>query len=430
MYLPVCLLGATLALANPTQSLASGPDLTWEQLPAHLEAAEAAGFSGAALVIRDGEVVLDRGYGLADREHEIPCTPDTIFAIGSTPIDFTRAAILLLAQEGKLTLDEKLPAFFGERVPADKRQITITHLMSGASGLQDFLGLPTDRDPDHFWIDRAEAVRRILGQELLFEPGTGNEHSHAAWGLLAAIVELRSGKSYPDFTKQRLFGPAGMASTEFFGVELPDERVAVGYGFRTTGEVNKPPHWGPTSWLVMGSGGMVSTTRDMDRWFRALRAGKILSPEFLARYWSPPGAVLDGGDMWGFEILYTEGPDTYMFVVSNSVGPDTMDAFAGVAEPIAELCLTEARPPFTLGLELEFQPPQSLVVASVTPGGPAAAAGIRAGDVIVGADGSSIWPDPMAALGPALNGGATLLLELRRGEEHLTIELEPARRSE
>lgn len=83
---------------------------------------------------------------------------DTILAIGSTPIDFTKAGILLLAERGKLSLDDPITKYF-DKVPDEKKAITLKHLMTGRSGLQDFHDVPEDRDPDHGWIDRAEAVK-------------------------------------------------------------------------------------------------------------------------------------------------------------------------------------------------------------------------------------------------------------------------------
>ncbi|MGD8375236.1 MAG: serine hydrolase domain-containing protein, partial [Acidobacteriota bacterium] len=250
-FLQIAFIGA----AEP----ASQEPLTWENLEARLEEEAEAGFSGAVVVVRDGKTVLDRGYGLANREKRIPNRPDTIFAIGSTPIDFTKAGILLLAQQGKLGLDDPITKYFPD-VPQDKRGITLRQLMTGRSGLRNFHGRPSDPNPDHTWIDRDEAMRRIFEGELLFPPGEGRRHSHSAWGVLAAVIEIVSGQSYPEFTEEHLFGPAGMVDTGFFGEPYPEDRMAVGYGDDTSGEINAPPYWGPTSWLVMGSGGQVSTT--------------------------------------------------------------------------------------------------------------------------------------------------------------------------
>ena len=274
------------------------------------------------LVLRDGEVVLREGFGLADRENGVPNKADTIFAVGSTPIDFTKVAVLLLIERGELSWDAPLSRFF-EQVPEDKAGITVEQLMTGASGFADFFDVPEDGNPDHTFITRDELVRRMFASELLFTPGEGREHSHGAFGLLAAVVEIVSGQTYQAYTRTHIFEPAGMADTTFFGEPLPEGRFAVGYGLLTNGEINAPPYWGETSWLVMGSGGMVSTLDDLLAFQQALRAQEILSADSLARYWSPPGAVSSNGDGFGFELLFTEDPGQQVFLVSNSTTPRT-----------------------------------------------------------------------------------------------------------
>lgn len=172
------------ANAQTETQVTNAESLTWENLESQLdEWAASNDFDGAILVTRNGEITLKKGWGKSNREKDFSNGPDTIFAIGSCPVDFTHAGVLLLQDQGKLDLNDPITRFF-ENVPEDKKAITIRHLMTGASGLPDFHDIPTDENPDHSWIDREEAVRRILGQKLLFEPGKGNEHSHSAWGLL------------------------------------------------------------------------------------------------------------------------------------------------------------------------------------------------------------------------------------------------------
>lgn len=418
---------ALLALPTLAPDAQDPAPLTWDNLEERMAAEESAGFSGAVVVVRDDEVVLDRGYGLANREEGLRVTPETVFGIGSTPIDFTKASILLLAERGKLALDDPITKFF-EDVPADKRAITIRHLMTGASGLQNFHDVPEDRDPDHSWIDRAEAVRRILGGELLFAPGEGEEHSHSAWGLLAAIVEIASGESYAEFTREHLFTPAGMRATGFFGEPVPHEHLAIGYGDRRDGEVNAPPYWGPTSWLVMGSGGMVSTTGDMLRWNRALRSGRLLSKASLADYWAPPGAVLDGGDMYGFLIVYTEGPGTLMIVTSNSDGGERLEPNQRLARDLARLVLDANRPKYSLGVELGVGDEPGPRVERVLPGSAAEVGGLKVGDVLESAGGKPLGRRPMAVLDPLLRAGAEIRFGVLRGGEHVEVLVQPTPR--
>jgi CubicO group peptidase (beta-lactamase class C family) len=237
--------------------------ISWDQLPAQLQDAAAGGFSGTVLVVRDGEIVVHQGFGMADRERGVPNSSRTVYAIGSTPIDFTKAAILKLEDMGRLKTSDLLTKYFPE-VPADKKTITLDHLIQARSGLPNFHHIPRqDKDYDLTWIDREEAIRRILGKELLFPPGQGEAHSHSAWSVLAAVIEIVSGQSYGEFLQQHFFEPLGMNSTGLYPLarKLDPDQVAVGYGGERVGQINSPAHWGETSWLVMGS--MISNPGDL-----------------------------------------------------------------------------------------------------------------------------------------------------------------------
>src|SRR5262245_27896436 len=119
----VCMLPAALSADEP-------PPVTWDTLEARMKWEADHGFAGVVLVARDGDVALHKAYGLANREKQSPMRPDTILAIGSTPIDFTKAGILLLAERGKLNLNDAIGKYF-DNVPEDKKAITIRHLMTG-----------------------------------------------------------------------------------------------------------------------------------------------------------------------------------------------------------------------------------------------------------------------------------------------------------
>jgi len=221
--------------------------------------------------------------------------------------------------------------------------MTIGHLMTGQSGLPDFHELPSDRNPDHSWIDRDEAIRRIMNQRLLFKPGERRRPSHSAWGLLAAIIEIVSGESYPEFTKKRLFEPAGMKDTGFFGEAIPEQRVAVGYG-RVSSTPNSPPHWGKTSWMVMGSGGQVSTLRDIYRWEIAMRNESILSAESTATYLLNRTGVCQDGDSFGFEFIHSTDPEQLFMIISNAINTrEDRRAFDRLGRRLHELIKPTAR---------------------------------------------------------------------------------------
>lgn len=296
------------------------PEVTWDTLDDVLRAAEAEGFCGSVLAARDGEVLLEAGYGHADAEGDVPVTPDTLFAIGSTPIDFTHGAILLLDQQGKLSLSDPLTRWFDD-VPDDKASITLEMLRTGRSGLYNFPGIQgVDENMDLSWIDRDEFMRRVFGSELRFPPGRGEAHSHAAWGVLAAVIELASGTEYHEFLRTRFFEAAGMERTGpyEFTRDFPVEEVAVGLGGNTWGEVNAPPWWGPTSWLVKGSGGMVSTPGDLHRWRTHLASGDVLGQR-AQRIYGIGGVFLgEGGNDRGFINTLGMAGDDMVIVCSNA----------------------------------------------------------------------------------------------------------------
>jgi CubicO group peptidase (beta-lactamase class C family) len=296
-------------------------EATWESLATDLHRAEEAGFSGVYVARREGKEVARVSLGLADRASGRRTAANTIYCIGSTPIDFTITGILLLGQRGKLALDDPIGRYV-PGVPADKRAMTIRHILDGKSGLPDFHHTATDWDPDLGWVDRDTAVRRILGQKLLFAPGSEEAHSHSAFGLLAAVIEFASGSSYPAFVRNEILKPLGMTRTGFYGetLGLTVSDFAVGYGASSVGLPNIPPNWGPTSWLVMGSGGMFSTLGDMERYYGALEGGRLLTGE-----WAKPQqgeSVGVGGSDRGFYIFHaTNGRGNDILFLMNGEGP-------------------------------------------------------------------------------------------------------------
>ena len=273
--------------------------------------------SGIVYIKYKGEILIKRAFGMADRQGKRKNTLNTIFGTGSRPIDYTVASILLLDQQGRLSLDDPITDFIAE-VPLDKKEMTINHLMKGQSGLPDFFDNDTDWDADLAWVNRDAAVKRMMNQKLLFEPGKGTSHSHGAFGLLAAIVEIVSNKSYYNFIKDNFLDPAGMTRTGEYGEskDLSADDFAVGWGPQRLGMPNIPPNWGPTSWLIKGSGGMYSTLGDLIKFYRFIREGDVLDKAHKQHFLFP-SANLDGS-MRGFELfsLY-ESEDSELFLFLN-----------------------------------------------------------------------------------------------------------------
>lgn len=319
--------GAAKAAAQPLS-------LSRDNLAETIDRFERDGLAGAIHVKLPGaSQPFERYFGSANPELGTRVQRDTVFATGSFPIEFTATAILLLEERGVLSLDDRLDKFLTD-VPDDKTPITLRHLLTGRSGLRDFFHQPGDWNADLAWLDRAAAERRILAQPLLFAPGSDRRHSHAAFGLLAAIVERVSKESYGDFVRRNILKPAGMTRTGFNGESLDLKVVdfAVGRGVSSTGVPNIPPNWGPTSWLVMGSGGMYSTLPDLQRFFDAMRSNKILAAPRSDRY-RGPSASQDGSDH-GFELFHAYNPaggEVFLLINTSGPGGGRRELFDGLA---------------------------------------------------------------------------------------------------
>jgi CubicO group peptidase (beta-lactamase class C family) len=235
------------------------------------------GFSGAALVARGGEILLAKGYGLADRSREIPNRPDTLFEIASTSKQFTAAAILQLESGGKLktsdSISRHLPA-----VPEADRKVTIFHLLTHTSGFPR--NGPTGGGPD-----LEKATSDYLRSKRAAEPGKHFEYFNGGYALLAAIVERTSGMPFPDYCRKNLFEPAGMTATSFCQDPIPDGiPMAHGYDDDHDAGLANAHSFG---WEYRGMGGVVTSVMDLYRWDRALRAGKILDKAALEKQVTP-----------------------------------------------------------------------------------------------------------------------------------------------
>jgi CubicO group peptidase (beta-lactamase class C family) len=262
------------------------------------------GFSGSLLVARDGQVLLEKGYGLADRAASAPYTAATASDVGSITKQFTAAAILKLEMEGKLRVTDPITRFFPD-APADKRGITLHHLLTHSAGLEDGFG------DDYEVAARDSLARVILASGLRWAPGTRYAYSNAGYTLLGAIVEMASGRPYEAYLREKLFAPAGMTRT---GYSLPRWRPGeVAHGYRggedwgtATGKAWAPD--GQPWWNLRGNGGIVSTVGDLYRWHRALEGTAILSAEAKEKLFTPH-VPEDGGQShygYGWAIFTTQ----------------------------------------------------------------------------------------------------------------------------
>ncbi len=287
-------------------ALAGQEDNLRTKLDDYILTAVEAGFSGAVMVVKGGDVILHDGYGLADREKNIPVGKDTVFDIGSITKRFTRAAILKLEEQGKLKRSDFLSTVI-DNVPDDKAEITIEQILEHTAGFHEY----HDTRGDFEEMDREKALKTILNQKLRFEPGDHMEYSNSGYGLLAVIIELVSGQSYPSFLKENLFKPAGLTRTGFYRDPLWEEdEVAIGYEGRKIGKKNSPYYWPYMTWALIGGGGMVSSVGELYKWIQA--------------QYDPKGSPMAyaGGNDFGFSSVVFEYPNekNYIFVATNAHG--------------------------------------------------------------------------------------------------------------
>jgi CubicO group peptidase (beta-lactamase class C family) len=167
-------------------------------------------------VTHDGKVIYSRGYGMANLEHGVANSPETVFYIASVSKQFTAATIVLLAEEGKVSLDDSVRKYVPE-LPPYADAVTLRHLIHHTSGLRDYLSLSSlagRSDADSF--PESEALRLIARQKALnFTPGTRHVYSNSGYFLLGLIAKRVTGKSLREAADERIFAPLGMTGTRF-----------------------------------------------------------------------------------------------------------------------------------------------------------------------------------------------------------------------
>lgn len=236
----------------------------------------------AVIALRNGNVVFQGAYGIADLERHTPVTSKTDFRLASLTKEFTAMGIMLLAHENRLRYDDPITRFFLE-FPAYGKQITVRHLLNHTSGLLDYediyaeqtRGIPEEKIPQ---IHDDEILRIMEKQTATkFTPGTRWEYSNTGYALLAMIIERVSGQTYPKFLRDHIFRPLHMDNTVAYvnGMNTVPNR-AFGYRRSKDGKGWEFSDQSPTS-AVLGDGGIYTNVEDMAKWDAALRKHALLS---------------------------------------------------------------------------------------------------------------------------------------------------------
>jgi CubicO group peptidase (beta-lactamase class C family) len=337
-----CLLTFTLCAAPAVAARPSDADLA-AYADGILAANYPAGEPGAsALVVRDGKILLRKGYGLANLELLVPVKPEMVFELGSVTKQFTGAAVLMLAERGKLSLDDEITRWLPD-FPTHGQKITVEQLLTHVSGIPSYTGMAE-------WLSRLredmtleQLIGLFAGKPLEFTPGERWAYNNSGYILLGAILEKASGKTYEDFVEQEIFAPLGMKSSYYAHQDEAVPGRVEGYEKNDTG-------YARARYLSMtipyAAGALQSSVDDLWRWEQGLAAGKVVSAASLARMFAPArltsGAsshygygwntfdyqgrtvIEHGGGIFGFvtHVLRVPEEQLYVAILSNNTGTE------------------------------------------------------------------------------------------------------------
>jgi CubicO group peptidase (beta-lactamase class C family) len=250
----------------------------------------------AVLLLHDGQTVIRRAYGLADLEQGAPVTPATNFRLASVTKQFTAAAILLLAEDGLLGLDDPARNWLPS-LPAASAAVTIRQLLTHTSGLVDYEDvIPASMTAQ---LHDANVLELLETQDrAYFPPGTAWRYSNGGYALLALVIERVSGGLFADFLRERVFQPLGMTGTVAHqeGVSTVANRA---FGYSDVNGAWERTDQGPTS-AVLGDGGIYSSIDDLAKWDAALDDDRLLGTESRRLAFAPATPTDDPAVDYGF----------------------------------------------------------------------------------------------------------------------------------
>lgn len=279
-------------------------------------------FSGVILLAKDGKPVLNRAYGYAERDQKIPNTVETKFNVGSINKTFTRLAILMLAEQGKLSLDDRVEKFlpdYPNREAAAK--ITIRQLLQMTSGIGDIFGERYDKTPKGRLVSLKDYLPLFADKPLEFEPGQGRRYSNGGYIVLGLIIESVTGMDYYGFVQANIFKPAGMENSDWYPKGAVAANLATGYvvdGGRVESNFATLPGRGSSA------GGGFSTAGDLLRFVLALEKGTIGAPGYDIER----GMGIAGGGPGINAVMEWMRRSGYVVIVLSNYGPPAAERVA------------------------------------------------------------------------------------------------------
>lgn len=302
-----CLILMMLITAFAIQTMAQGPATNADLSTAinqELEKTFKPNEPGAAVIaVKNGQVVFRKGYGMANLELGVAIEPDMIFRIGSITKQFTAVSILMLMEQGKLSLSDEITKFLPD-YPTQGHKITVEHLLTHTSGIKSYTGMAEWRPLWRKDLKLTELIDIFKNQPMEFAPGAKWNYNNSAYVLLGAIIEKVSGQSYADFVEKNIFAPLGMTQSFYDNTQRIIPRRAAGYSRNAGKFVN-------AEYLSMShphaAGSLMSTVDDLAKWDAALYTEKLVKQESLKKAWTAfvlnDGKPTTYGYGWGVNTL-------------------------------------------------------------------------------------------------------------------------------
>lgn len=243
------------------------------------------GEPGVALgIFSRGTVVYAKGYGLADRSRQLPVRADTVFESGSLAKQFTATAVMMLLEQGRISLDDSIARYFPD-APKTWRPIRIKNLLSHTSGIEDYADDDHADDFDmHSNPTESQILRKFEAMPLDFSPGAKYDYSNTNYALLGFIIERVSGQSYASFLRAHIFSPLGMSSTGIIGRTPHPPHLAQGYEMH--GRTMRVQDWVSPAFNSLGDGSLYFDVFDLAKWDAALYTNRLLTHSSLERMWT------------------------------------------------------------------------------------------------------------------------------------------------
>lgn len=309
-------------------------------------------------VARDGRVILARGYGMANVEHSVAVTPETVFHIASISKTILAAVVLQLVDEGKLRLDDDVTKYVPE-APTGGHHVTVRQLLNHTSGIYSFTSLPDAANNERLELAHEQLLGLIKDRPFDFEPGTRWRYDNSAFYLAGMVVERVTKQEYGAYVREHVFKPLGMSSASLCYARMVVPHLASGYEVDGGALVNAAF----MTWKLHFAGGAVcATATDLVKWQAALDSGRVLTPSSLALMRTPTTlsdgttidyglgtrvGALDGhrvlghtGGRGGFRPLLESFPDDHLtIVILMNMGDAASPSPVAVAPEIARAAL-------------------------------------------------------------------------------------------